>query len=222
MKRKILIADDEPRMLMLLNDFLSTEYDVILAEDGIEAYNIFKNDHIDMAILDIMMPGNTGLELIKVFKASSQIPIILLTAKTTELDELTGFVSGADEYIKKPFSPSILRARVTALMQRVYHDNSSESYGVLNIEREQAQVYIEDTKLDLSSTEYKLLLHFIDNRGFVFSRNALLNAVWGEDYIGTDRTVDTTINRLRIKLGKASYYIETLRGLGYRFEVNHD
>jgi len=222
MKRKILIADDEPRMLMLLNDFLSTEYDVILAEDGIEAYNIFKNDHIDMAILDIMMPGNTGLELIKVFKASSQIPIILLTAKTTELDELTGFVSGADEYIKKPFSPSILRARVTALMQRVYHDNSSESYGILNIEREQAQVYIEDTKLDLSSTEYKLLLHFIDNRGFVFSRNALLNAVWGEDYIGTDRTVDTTINRLRIKLGKASYYIETLRGLGYRFEVNHD
>ncbi|MCH4888139.1 response regulator transcription factor [Acidaminobacter sp. JC074] len=222
MKRKILVADDEPRMLMLIKDFLSTEYEVILASDGKEAFDLLNKEAIDMAILDIMMPGYTGLDLIPIIKEKSQIPIILLTAKTTELDELTGFISGADEYIKKPFSPSILRARVTALMKRTYHDDKPEIYGHIQIKRDQALIYLDEDKLDLSSTEYKLLLHFIDNKGLVFSRNALLDAVWGQDYIGTDRTVDTTINRLRIKLKKASYYIETIRGLGYRFEVHHD
>lgn len=220
MKRKILIADDEPRMLMLIQDFLGTEFDIIASCDGQEAVNNFKSHTIDLAILDIMMPKLSGLEVIKEIRKESDIPIILLTAKTTELDELTGFLTGADEYIKKPFSPSILKARVSAIIKRTYGNNDLTNVGCIQLDKQGAQIYVNHEALELSSTEYKLLCHFIDNKSIVMSRETLLNAVWGEDYIGTDRTVDTTINRLRIKLHSASHYIETVRGLGYKFEVH--
>lgn len=216
---KILIADDEPRMLMLIKDFLETEYEITTANHGKEALELFKSNDYDLLILDIMMPLMSGLEVLEAIRKVSNVPIILLTAKTTEIDELTGFVTGADEYIKKPFSPSILRARVHAILKRNVKEKPECHIGILKINEAGAQIYLEEKLLDLSSTEYRLLLHLIKNNKIVLSRANLLDAVWGHNYIGTDRTVDTTINRLRLKLGLASSYIETVRGLGYRFEV---
>lgn len=219
--KKILIADDEPRMLRLIEDFLSSEYDITTANDGKEALQAFYKDQYDLAILDIMMPNLSGLEVLEEIRKTSQVPVIFLTAKTTELDELTGFLSGADEYIKKPFSPSILRARVQVILKRGAPDPSTD-YGLIEVDEPCAQVKVNGELLNLTTTEYKLLLYFLKNNKIVMSRDHLLNAVWGEDYFGTDRTVDTTINRLRIKLGPASYYIDTVRGIGYKFEVIYE
>lgn len=219
--KKILIADDEPRMLMLIKDFLESDYDITIANNGQEAIELFNRYDFDLLILDIMMPIMSGLELIEVIRRTSDIPIILLTAKTGESDELTGFLTGADEYIKKPFSPSILKARVHAILRR-QNTNTSYVKGRLKIDEAAGKINLDDNLLDLSSTEYKLLIHLISNTDIVLSRESLLNSVWGHDYIGTDRTVDTTINRLRIKLGEVSHYIETVRGLGYRFEVSNE
>lgn len=218
MKKRILIADDEPRMLRLIRDFLSNEYDIYMAHDGSEAIHLFDQESFDLAILDIMMPGYTGLEVLEHIRRSSDMPVIILTAKATELDELTGFLTGADEYIKKPFSPSILRVRVGAILKRSKQEQVNK-HGLISVDRSAAQVTVDNHLIDLSHTEYKLICHFIDNKNIVMTREKLLDTVWGSDYLGTDRTVDTTINRLRIKLGPASHYIETVRGLGYRFEV---
>jgi len=217
--KKLLIADDEPRMLMLIKDFLEDDYHITLAHNGKEALDLYNNYEFDLIILDIMMPIMTGLEVLNEIRRNCDIPIILLTAKTTEVDELTGFVTGADEYIKKPFSPSILKARVQAILKRSKQENLTYTMGQLKIDQASGQVFLEEKLMELSSTEYKLLVHLIKNNHIVLSRDNLLDAVWGHDYVGTDRTVDTTINRLRIKLGSSSHYIQTVRGLGYRFEV---
>ena len=222
MKRKILLADDEPLMLMLISDFLSSDYEIITASDGRQAITTFK-EHGDfsLAILDIMMPYLNGLEVLSEIKKDSNIPIILLTAKNTETDELMGLISGADEYIKKPFSPSILKARVDIIIKRIYPAINPQinTCGDLSIDLKKGLITCCGKELDLSLTEYNLLKYMIENEGITLSRDSLLDSVWGLDYEGTDRTVDTTINRLRIKLAPSCDYIKTIRGLGYRFEV---
>lgn len=221
MKIKILIADDETRMRILISDFLTNEgYEIIEAADGKQAIDIFYNDpEINLVILDIMMPYIDGLEVCAQIRKISDIPIIMLTAKNTEKDELYGFRKGTDEYIKKPFSPSILVARVNALVNRTYKNTDIMTKGNLEIDTQTHTVKSNEEIIALSLTEYKLLLYMIENETQVLSRDKLLNNVWGFDYDGTDRTVDTHINRLRVKLKTCGDYVTTVRGYGYKFEV---
>ncbi len=221
MSTKILIADDEKKMLVLLKDFLEREdFQIITANDGREAYDKFiEDDSIGLVILDIMMPYMTGLEVCEKIRETSGVPIIMLTAKTREIDELFGFNRGADEYIRKPFSPSVLVARVKALLKRTIKLNIVYSDGVLHFDFDNHITKVNDEDIKLSKIEYRLLQYFIDNKSNVLTREQILNSVWGFDYVGTDRTVDTTINRLRGKLKSCSNYIETVHGFGYRFEV---
>lgn len=224
MNKKILIAEDEIRMRILVSDFLTMEnYDILEAEDGRQAINIFmKNPDIHLVILDVMMPYYNGWEVCQEIRNVSNVPIIMLTAKNKEPDELNGFKFGADEYITKPFSPSIFVARVNALIKRTYCNLDQDEIikGCLSINVNQHKVIMNKTPIELSQTEYNLLLYLIQNEGQVFTRDQLLNGVWGYDYQGTDRTIDTHINRLRIKLKECGHYIQTIRGYGYKFEVN--
>lgn len=224
MNKKILIADDEMRMRVLVSDFLSIEgYEIIEAANGQEAIDLFmKNPQLHLVILDIMMPYYNGWEVCEAIRDVSEVPIIMLTAKNKEPDELNGFKSGADEYITKPFSPSIFVARVNALIKRTYGlQNDSEEIikGDLCINLKQHRVTSAGDLVELSQTEYDLLLYMIQNESRVLSRDQLLDHVWGYDYQGTDRTVDTHINRLRLKLKNCGSYIHTQRGYGYKFEV---
>lgn len=221
MKIKILVADDETRMRILISDFLTNEgYEIIEAVDGREAIDMFFRDpSIRLVILDIMMPYFNGLEVCEEIRKISKVPIIMLTAKVSENDELFGFRKGTDEYIKKPFSPSILVARVNALINRTYKGEENITKGNLLIDTETHTVTADGELINLSLTEYKLLLYMIENEASVLSRDALLNNVWGYDYEGTDRTVDTHINRLRVKLKSCGDYVTTVRGYGYKFEV---
>ncbi|MFA9398080.1 MAG: response regulator transcription factor [Clostridiaceae bacterium] len=221
MKRKILIADDEMRMRILISDFLINEgYEVIEASDGKEALEkFFEDTTIHLVILDIMMPYYTGIEVCEEIKKISNVPIIMLTAKTTENDELYGFQKGTDEYIKKPFSPSILVARVNAIIKRTYGNIEKIDKGNIAIDLETQIVKSNDETIDLSITEYKLLLYMIENEAIPLTREQLINNVWGYDYDGTDRTVDSHINRLRQKLKTSGEYVKTVRGYGYKFEV---
>jgi DNA-binding response OmpR family regulator len=221
MKKKILIADDEMRMRILISDFLTNAgYEIIEAADGKQALEKFTNDpSIHLVILDIMMPYLNGWEVCEELRKISKVPVMMLTAKNGENDELFGFKKGTDEYIKKPFSPSILVARVNALMDRTYGDSSLLIRGSLVIETEKHLLKSNEDPIDLSITEYRLLLYMIENESHVLTREQLISNVWGYDYDGTDRTVDTHINRLRIKLKNSGDYIKTVRGYGYKFEV---
>lgn len=221
MKKKILIADDESRMRMLISDFLINEgYEVIEAVNGREAVDKFvEKPSIHLVILDIMMPVLNGFDACSQIRRISKVPIIMLTAKNTENDELLGFRKGTDEYIRKPFSPSVLVARINALMQRIYGDSNKFKKGNLLIYRDAHLVEIDGVSIDLSQTEFKLLLYLIENENRVLSRDQLLDNVWGYDYEGTERTVDTHMNRLRIKLKSSGKYLKTIRGFGYKFEV---
>lgn len=208
-------------MRILISDFLTNEgYEIIEASDGKEAIDkFFKDPSIHLVILDIMMPYFNGLEVCEEIRKISKVPIIMLTAKVSENDELFGFRKGSDEYIKKPFSPSILVARVNALINRTYKGEENISKGNLKIDTETHTVTASGELINLSITEYKLLLYMINNETSVLSRDTLLNNVWGFDYDGTDRTVDTHINRLRMKLKTCGDYVTTVRGYGYKFEV---
>ncbi len=223
-KRKILVADDEDRMRILISDFLINEgYDVIEALNGMEAVEIFIEDPaIHLVILDIMMPELNGLDAcrkIRKIRKISKVPILMLTAKNTEQDELQGFRKGTDEYITKPFSPGILVARINALMLRTHGDAEKVDKGNLSINKELHIVENDGTSIELSRTEFKLLIYMIENENRILSREQLLDYVWGYDYEGTDRTVDTHMNRLRIKLKSSGDYLKTVRGFGYKFEV---
>lgn len=222
MSYKILIADDEPKMRILVGDFLRNDgFEILEASDGEEALEQFyANTDIDLVILDVMMPRMNGWEVCEEIRTISSLPIIMLTAKNTEQDELTGFHKGSDEYVTKPFSPSILVARVKALLKRTYGDRSTSTYGDLTVDYSSHSCTFKDISIKLSQTEFKLLEYLIQNKGNLLSREQLLNHVWGFDYDGTDRTVDSHMNRLRTKLGDASDYIHTVRGFGYKFEVN--
>lgn len=224
MDKKILIADDEMRLRILISDFLLLEgYTVLEAKDGKEALEIFEQTpDLNMIILDVMMPYYDGWQVCRRIRESSDIPIIMVTAKDTEPDELVGFTAGADEYITKPFSPSIFVARVNALYNRTY-PNLKEQHiqkGKLTIDLQKHLVLVDKKTINLSQTEFKLLTYLIQNEGQVMTRDSLLDYVWGYDYEGTDRTVDTHMNRLRMKLGAGGDTIKTVRGYGYKFEVN--
>lgn len=221
-KIKILVVDDESRMRKLVKDFLTREgYTVLEAEDGIEAMDIFYEDkEISLIILDVMMPKMDGWEVCREIRQYSQVPIIMLTAKSDEKDELLGFDLGVDEYISKPFSPKILVARVEAILRRTnaLEDDVMEAGGI-SLNRAAHEVRINGELVELSYKEFELLTYFMDNQGVALSRERILNNVWNYDYFGDARTIDTHVKKLRSKLGDKGEYIKTIWGMGYKFEV---
>ncbi|HEY8464936.1 MAG TPA: response regulator transcription factor [Bacillota bacterium] len=220
---KILMADDEPRMRKLVSDFLKKEgYKVVEAEDGKQALQLFNdNPDFNLVILDVMMPGYDGWAVCREIRKKSRVPIIMLTARSEENDELFGFDLGADEYISKPFSPLILVARVQALLRRAGSGPKTvKTYPGMEIDESGRVVRIDNEKIDLSPKEFELLKYLVDNEGIALSREQILNSVWDYDYFGDARTVDTHIKKLRLKLGTRAGYIQTVRGLGYKFEVS--
>ena len=222
-KMKILVVDDESRMRKLVHDFLArNNYDVIEAGDGEEALDIFYEDKdIALIILDVMMPKMDGWEVCAEIRRNSKVPIIMLTAKGEERDELHGFELGVDEYISKPFSPKILTARVDAIIRRVYSKDAGEIIEIGGIEMDKSAhvVKIDGQEIDLSFKEFELLEYFIDNKGIALSREKILNNVWNYDYFGDARTIDTHVKKLRKKMGEKGEYIKTIWGMGYKFEV---
>lgn len=221
MKRKIMIADDESRIRIMLEDFLEAEgYEVVEAADGREALSVFAADpEINLIILDVMMPFVNGWDVCKTIRETSSVPIIMLTAKNQDQDELEGFRSGTDEYVRKPFNPMILMARVNAMIERVYGVNSTITRGRLTLDFDKRILLVCDEQVELSQTEFLLLEFLIKNENIALSREQILNKVWGLDYEGSDRTVDTNMNRLRIKIGDKIDCIHTVWGYGYKFEV---
>lgn len=218
MNKTILIVDDELRMRKLVADFLLREgYTILEAGDGQAALDILAREKIDLVILDVMMPEHDGWTVCREIRKRSAIPVIMLTAKGEEVDQLFAFEIGADEYITKPFSPKILTARVNALFRRHERDKAFVCCG-LEIDTIARQASIDGQVLDLSPKEYELLIYLTDNRGSALSRQQILDKVWNYDYFGDLRTVDTHINRLRTKLNQKSGLIQTIRGYGYRFE----
>ena len=220
---KVLMVDDESRMRKLVSDFLTRKgYIVIEAGDGEEALDRFYADKdISLVILDVMMPKMNGWDTCRQIRKNSNVPIIMLTAKSDEASELNGFDCGADEYISKPFSPKILTARVDALIRRSYSIDSSEMIDVGGIVINKAAhiVKINDEEIELSFKEFELLTYFVDNKGIALSREKILNNVWNYDYFGDARTIDTHVKKLRKKLGDKGDYIKTIWGMGYKFEV---
>ena len=225
-KYKILVADDETRMRKLLMDFLVREnYEVAEAQDGEEALVVFENDKdISLIILDVMMPKIDGWEVCKEIRKSSDIPIIMLTAKDTESDELESFESGADEYISKPVSPKVLMARISAIIRRTYGDGEASviDAGGIVIDQGAHTVTIDGNNVDLSFKEFELLTYFIENEGLALSRDKILNNVWNYDYYGDARTIDTHVKKLRQKMGDKGSYIKTIWGMGYKFETDKE
>lgn len=217
---KILIADDEQLMRQLVIDFLKPEgYEILEASDGKEALDIYDKEHPDLILLDVMMPGYDGWTVCREIRRESTVPIMMLTAKGEEIDQLFAYDLGADEYITKPFSPKILVAKIKALLRRSQNEQEThEADDGVAIDRDARQVVIDGRNVDLSPTEYKLLNYLMSNTGKALSRRQILNQVWNYDYYGDLRTVDTHINRLRIKLGDKGRYIRTVRGYGYRYD----
>ncbi len=222
-KYKILVVDDESRMRKLVRDFLVKQnFDVIEAADGSEALDIFYEvKNISLIILDVMMPKIDGWQVCREIRESSKIPIIMLTAKGDERDELQGFELGVDEYISKPFSPKILVARVEAILRRsnlLTEDDVIESGGIV-MNKAAHLVTIDGEAIDLSFKEFELLNYFLENEGLALSREKILNHVWNYDYFGDARTIDTHVKKLRSKMGSKGDYIKTIWGMGYKFEV---
>ncbi len=219
---KILVVDDEARMRKLVKDFLSVKgFSVIEAGDGEEAVDLFfAEKDISLILLDVMMPKMDGWEVVKTIRKYSQVPIIMLTARGEERDELQGFNLGVDEYISKPFSPKILVARVEAILRRSNKTTSDVTeVGGIMMDKVAHQVTIDGTPVELSYKEFELLSYFIDNQGIALSREKILNNVWNYDYFGDARTIDTHVKKLRSKLGEKGDYIKTIWGMGYKFEV---
>lgn len=219
---KILVVDDESRMRKLVRDFLTkSNYDVIEAEDGVQAVDIFfEQNDIALIILDVMMPKMDGWQVCKEIREYSKVPIIMLTAKSDERDELLGFELGVDEYISKPFSPKILVARVEAILRRtsqVSADAVIEAGGII-VDKAAHSVFVEGKPVELSYKEFELLTYFMENKGIALSREKILNSVWNYDYFGDARTIDTHVKKLRSKMGDKGEMIKTIWGMGYKFE----
>lgn len=219
---KILVVDDEERVRKLVKDFLSIKgYTVLEAGDGQQAVEVFLEDKsIDLIILDVMMPVMDGYEALKTIRRYSRVPVIMLTARTAEEDELKGFGLEADEYIGKPFSPKILVARVEAVLRR-YNDVAGETIeaGGIVMDKSAHTVTVDGQQVELSVKEYDLLQHFLENQGKALSRESILTSVWNYDYFGDARTIDTHVKKLRAKLGEKGDYIKTIWGMGYKFET---
>ena len=225
-KYKILVADDEARMRKLLRDFLIREnYEVAEAEDGEAALSVFENDKdISLIILDVMMPKLDGWEVCREIRKQSDVPVIMLTAKDTESDELESFESGADEYVSKPVSPKVLMARISAIIRRTYGDGEASvmNAGGIVIDQGAHTVTIDGNNVELSFKEFELLTYFIENEGLALSRDKILNNVWNYDYYGDARTIDTHVKKLRQKMGDKGSYIKTIWGMGYKFETDKE
>ncbi|MBD5491342.1 MAG: response regulator transcription factor [Lachnospiraceae bacterium] len=219
---KILVVDDEARMRKLVRDFLvKNHYEVVEAADGAEALDLFfEQNDIDLVILDVMMPKMDGWQVCREIRAYSKTPIIMLTAKTDERDELLGFELGVDEYISKPFSPKILVARVEAIFRRT-GQAAAESVveaGGIRLDKQAHSVTVSGEPVDLSYKEFELLAYFMENKGIALSREKILNSVWNYDYFGDARTIDTHVKKLRSKMGEKGELIKTIWGMGYKFE----
>jgi DNA-binding response OmpR family regulator len=213
---KILVADDEMRIRVLLNDFLIREgYSVTEAENGKQALDLAINDRFDLIILDVMMPVMDGFEACKKIRQICDTPIMMLTARSEDIDELSGFDMGADDYVTKPFNPLILMARINARMKRKTDSNTSK-FGAIEIYKDSHEVKINGKQVDFLPKEFTLLCYLIDNHDVVLSREQILDAVWGREYPGGDRTVDSHMNRLRSKLGVHRNMLQTIRGSGYK------
>ncbi len=221
---KILVVDDEARMRKLVKDFLTKSgYNVIEAEDGEQALDVFEqSEGISLIILDVMMPKMDGFQVLRVIRATSEVPVIMLTAKTDERDELRGFEYGVDEYVAKPFSPRTLVARVEAILRRTAPAVETDrlELGGIILDRSAHEVIIHNEKIDLSFKEFELLAYFMENNGIALSREKILNSVWNYDYYGDARTIDTHVKKLRSKLGDKGNLIQTIWGMGYKFEVS--
>ena len=220
---KILVVDDESRMRKLVRDFLvKKDFEVLDTGDGAEAVDLFfDTKDIALVILDVMMPKMDGWQVCREIRAYSKVPIIMLTAKSDERDELLGFELGVDEYISKPFSPKILVARVEAILRRTSGLAADDVLraGGIEINKAAHEVTIDGRAIDLSYKEFELLTYFMENQGIALSREKILNSVWNYDYFGDARTIDTHVKKLRSKLGDKGDYIKTIWGMGYKFEV---
>ena len=221
-KDKILIVDDVARMRKLIGDFLvSNNFDILEAGDGEEALKIFYSTKgISLIVLDVMMPKLDGYETLKAIREDSKVPVVMLTAKGEENDQIKGFVSGADDYVQKPFSPKVLVARINAILRRNDNDVKLIEIGGIKIDKVAHQVFVDDKPVEFSFKEFELLDYLIENKGIALTREKILNAVWNFDYFGDARTVDTHIKKVRAKLGKKGEYIKTLWGFGYKFECD--
>ena len=223
MEKCILTVDDESRMRKLIKDFLTAKgYSILEAEDGEKALEVFEENKnkINLILLDVMMPKLDGWSVLRQIRQESKVPIVMLTARGEEQDELFGFELGVDEYISKPFSPKILVARVEAILKRT-NQNAKEikTYDGIEIDKEGRTVKVDGKLVELSLREYELLTYLIDNENIALSRDKILNNVWNYDYYGDSRTIDSHIKKIRHKLGKKGKYIKTMRGIGYKFEI---
>lgn len=222
-KLKILVVDDESRMRKLVSDFLTRQdYEVLEAEDGEEAVDLFfRVKNIALIILDVMMPKMDGWQVCREIRRYSRVPIIMLTARGDERDELQGFELGVDEYISKPFSPKILVARVGAILRRTGQDGQDNilEAGGIRLDKAAHLVTADGKNVELSFKEFELLTYFLENEGIALSREKILNSVWNYDYFGDARTIDTHVKKLRSKMGDKGEYIKTVWGMGYKFEV---
>ena len=219
----VLVVDDEARMRKLIKDFLMQKgYGILEAGDGEEALKVYEENRnkIKLILLDVMMPKLDGWSVLRQIRQDSKVPIIMLTARGEEQDELFGFELGVDEYISKPFSPKILVARVEAILKRTSPElKEQKEYGGIVIDPEGRTVTVDGKQIEMSLREYELLKYLVDNEGIALSRDKILNNVWNYDYYGDSRTIDSHIKKIRHKLGKRGKYIETIRGIGYKFEV---
>ena len=223
MNNYILVVDDESRMRKLIKDFLKAKgYNILEAEDGEKALQIFEenSEKISLILLDVMMPKLDGWSVLRQIRQTSKVPIIMLTARGEEQDELFGFELGVDEYISKPFSPKILVARVEAILKRTQGNTKEiKKSGGIEIDKEGRTVTVDGKTLELSLREYELLVYLVENENIALSRDKILNNVWNYDYYGDSRTIDSHIKKIRHKLGKKGKYIKTIRGVGYKFEI---
>ena len=222
-KIKVLLVEDEPTLAMIIKDTLDgNEFDITLAANGEEGLSRYAEIKPDIIVADIMMPKMDGWEVCRQIRKDSKVPIIMLTAKGEEMDELQGFECGADEYIAKPFSPKILTARVDAIIRRAYGVDSNEiiEIGGITIDKAAHIVKIDGEEIELSYKEFELLTYFVENKGLALSREKILNNVWNYDYYGDARTIDTHVKKLRKKMGEKGDYIKTIWGMGYKFIVD--
>ena len=223
-KLEVLVVDDESRRRKVVKDFvIKNNYEVIEAEDGAQAIDLFfAQKDISLIVLDVMMPKIDGWQVCREIRTYSKVPIIMLTAKSDERDELQGFQLGIDEFITKPFSPKILVARIEAILRRTNQINKDDyiSWGGIEIDKSAHRVMIEGNTIELSYKEFELLTYFVENKGIALSREKILNSVWNYDYFGDARTIDTHVKKLRSKLGEKGDQIKTIWGMGYKLEVD--
>ena len=218
---KILLAEDHDHLREILEDYLvENDYEVKSFDNGEDAYYCFLTESFDLILLDVMMPKLDGWSVLRQIRQDSKVPIIMLTARGEEQDELFGFELGVDEYISKPFSPKILVARVEAILKRTNQTQSlAKDYGGIELDKEGRTVKVDGKTLELSLREYELLTYLMENENIALSRDKILNNVWNYDYYGDSRTIDSHIKKIRHKLGKKGKYIKTMRGVGYKFEI---